>query len=74
MTVFFFSEKNIPRNESGISLSSGVYEEILEDIEKTPLASKFLNHVYENPLELISDRNSTPPPLPPRRLDIFFQT
>ncbi|XP_008195061.1 uncharacterized LOC100141786 isoform X1 [Tribolium castaneum] len=60
----------LPRRESGVSLASGIYEEISEDAVK-PLT----NHIYENPIDLILDINSKlkkhakPPPLPPRKFD-----
>ncbi|KAG5877671.1 hypothetical protein JTB14_013916 [Gonioctena quinquepunctata] len=58
----------IPRNESGISLSSGIYEEIPDDPKDVP--KKHISHVYENPLELIlscENKHFAPPPLPPRQ-------
>ncbi|CAH1968033.1 unnamed protein product [Acanthoscelides obtectus] len=62
--------KTIPRNESGISIASGIYEEIDETQIKERI-QEFVNHVYENPLEIIleSKKYFKPPPLPPRRLE-----
>lgn len=71
------TKKPLPRNESGVSLASGIYEEIPEEIENKPkqsVAGKHTSHVYENPVELIlecSRKFSTPPPLPPRQLEFF---
>ncbi|XP_028142156.1 uncharacterized protein LOC114336048 isoform X1 [Diabrotica virgifera virgifera] len=69
-------KSNIPRNESGISLASGIYEEIPDDYErKTTSHSKHTSHVYENPADVIVElRKSffTPPPLPPRSLDFTW--
>ncbi|XP_030759477.1 uncharacterized protein LOC115884897 [Sitophilus oryzae] len=69
----------LPRNESGISLASGIYEEIPDEPPNTqPTVKKDLDnhhlcHVYENPLEMIFDRRFAkffkPPPLPPRTFD-----
>lgn len=65
----------IPRNESGISLASGIYEEIPDDHEYISGASntKHASHVYENPSDVIIELRKkfffTPPPLPPRSAD-----
>lgn len=69
----------IPRGESGISLASGVYEEIpetLPDDKKNQNANENVNlyinghmaHVYEDPVELSTaiSFKCDPPPLPPR--------
>ncbi|RZC37907.1 uncharacterized protein BDFB_005810, partial [Asbolus verrucosus] len=67
---------SLPRRESGISLASGIYEEISEEPVKA--ASPKTNHIYENPLDLILDidlklkKHCKPPPLPPRKLDFTF--
>lgn len=61
----------MPRNESGISLASGIYEEIPEEVESKP---KQVVHVYENPMDVVlecSRRFCTPPPLPPRQLEFL---
>ncbi|KAJ8934482.1 hypothetical protein NQ314_013357 [Rhamnusium bicolor] len=70
-----FPRGSLPRRESGVSLASGIYEEIPDDYPKiSPNKNdpKYTNHVYENPLELIlgvkSSKYFSPPPLPPRRL------
>ena len=55
------------RRESGISLASGIYEEIAEEVTKNST-----NH-YENPVTLrccgrtADDVGDLPPPLPPRK-------
>ncbi|KAF5272542.1 hypothetical protein FQA39_LY07866 [Lamprigera yunnana] len=72
------TEFRIPRGESGVSLASGVYEEISE-IEPAPKINSCCNlysnshmvHLYEDPEELTSNilfkiGKSVPPPLPPR--------
>ncbi|KAF2900289.1 hypothetical protein ILUMI_05899 [Ignelater luminosus] len=69
----------IPRGESGISLASGVYEEIpetLPDDKKNQKVNENVNiytnghmaHVYEDPEELSTaiSFKCDPPPLPPR--------
>ncbi|VEN62640.1 unnamed protein product [Callosobruchus maculatus] len=66
----------IPRNESGISIASGIYEEIDETQIRVRI-QEHVNHVYENPLDIIlesKNRYFTPPPLPPRRLDSPFKS
>lgn len=71
--IGIFRKGILPRRESGVSLASGIYEEISEDIIKSPLT--VTNHIYENPIDLILDLNSKlkkhtkPPPLPPRKFD-----
>lgn len=58
-----------------MSLASGIYEEIPEEVESNPKQPiKIVSHVYENPLELVwecSRKFSTPPPLPPRQFDFL---
>lgn len=58
----------MPRRESGVSLASGIYEEILDVPPKSKDTS---HHVYENPIDIILHEKSgivfTPPPLPPRQ-------
>ena len=54
------------RRESGVSIASGIYEEI---VDSAPTDST--NH-YENPAMLqwgdsIDDKDDSPPPLPPRK-------
>nr|CAH7736996.1 unnamed protein product [Callosobruchus chinensis] len=68
--------RTIPRNESGISIASGIYEEIDETQIRVRIQDH-VNHVYENPLDIIlesKNRYFTPPPLPPRRLDSPFKS
>ncbi|KAJ9577296.1 hypothetical protein L9F63_006135 [Diploptera punctata] len=55
------------RRESGVSIASGIYEEIMD----TDQESNSTNH-YENPAMLhwrdsIEDKEDSPPPLPPRK-------
>ncbi|XP_018578635.1 uncharacterized protein LOC108916816 [Anoplophora glabripennis] len=70
----------LPRNKSGISLASGIYEEIPDEPKKSPKNkdTKYTSHIYENPLEVILDIKSSeyfkPPPLPPRRLEFSPDT
>lgn len=46
----------MPRNESGVSLASGIYEEIPEDVEvRSAKSNKHTSHVYENPMDLIME-------------------
>ncbi|KAJ8971493.1 hypothetical protein NQ317_013132 [Molorchus minor] len=66
----------LPRRESGISLASGIYEEILDDCSvKTPRKNAINHsfHIYENPnfiiINDIERKYFKPPPLPPRRVD-----
>ncbi|XP_050305419.1 uncharacterized protein LOC126742696 [Anthonomus grandis grandis] len=72
----------IPRNESGISLASGIYEEIPENHQTTVKKDenvltdlKYQSHIYENPLDLIISEKFgkyfTAPPLPPRTFTSF---
>ncbi|KAJ8963288.1 hypothetical protein NQ318_018755 [Aromia moschata] len=68
----------LPRRESGVSLASGIYEEIPDDHSESfhnKASSGETSHVYENPLELIlgarDGKYFKPPPLPPRRLEFF---
>jgi hypothetical protein len=74
----FAAKGTLPRRESGISLASGIYEEISEEPVKSP--SPKTNHIYENPIDLILDVSSKfkkhckPPPLPPRTLDFMLGT
>lgn len=54
------------RRESGISIASGIYEEIADEVMKNST-----NH-YENPVTLrcaraADDMGDLPPPLPPRK-------
>lgn len=56
---------NYNRRESGVSIASGIYEEISEDIPEKQI--KQTMHVYEDPVDLILRRTCTPPPLPPRK-------
>lgn len=60
----------LPRRESGVSLASGIYEEILENPDEAIISKEAINHVYENPIDVILREKSaklfTPPPLPPR--------
>ncbi|XP_074042460.1 uncharacterized protein isoform X2 [Leptinotarsa decemlineata] len=59
----------LPRNESGISLCSGIYEEIPDDLEAKQVTPQPIAHVYENPVDLIlesKNKQFAPPPLPPR--------
>ncbi|XP_019755911.2 uncharacterized protein LOC109534625 isoform X1 [Dendroctonus ponderosae] len=74
---------HIPRSESGISLSSGIYEEIPEDHQSTNQSNtktsaidyKHISHIYEDPFELVLDRKLgkyfQAPPLPPRTFKSF---
>lgn len=59
----------MPRRESGVSLASGIYEEILDVPSKVKL-NDTSHHVYENPIDIILHEKSgivfTPPPLPSR--------
>ncbi|KAI4467386.1 hypothetical protein MML48_2g00021596 [Holotrichia oblita] len=64
----------LSRRESGISLASGIYEEIL-DVPQTNNEkgnnSEYAHHVYENPEDVIqklakNGKHIPPPPLPPR--------
>lgn len=63
-----------PRRESGVSLMSGVYEEIpdipppKEFQNQTPSEWHSVLHTYEDPVDIIlsSAKIFTPPPLPPR--------
>ncbi|KAK7863007.1 hypothetical protein R5R35_014559 [Gryllus longicercus] len=59
-----------PRRESGISLASGIYEEIMDDVFPALTDGQTQNH-YENPASLgwrkSLEDNSPPPPLPPRK-------
>ncbi|GJQ78495.1 hypothetical protein Trydic_g11611 [Trypoxylus dichotomus] len=64
----------LSRRESGISLASGIYEEIL-DVPHTSNGKvdnpEFAHHVYENPEDVIQrlakhGKHIPPPPLPPR--------
>lgn len=68
----------MPRNESGISLASGIYEEIPDDYESTSsVNSKHSSHVYENPSDIFVELRKTffaPPPLPPRSMDFTWMT
>lgn len=69
---------HIPRGESGISIASGVYEEISETLPETKKSNNtiytngHMMHLYEDPKELSSNKilncnkTSVPPPLPPR--------
>lgn len=78
-----FYSSHIPRNESGISLSSGIYEEIPDDHQSTNESNnksttidyKNLSHIYENPFELVLDKKLEKyfqaPPLPPRTFKSF---
>ncbi|KAJ8924220.1 hypothetical protein NQ315_007011 [Exocentrus adspersus] len=67
----------LPRNKSGLSIASGIYEEILDEPKITPSNknnSKYASHIYENPIEVITvgkSKHFKPPPLPPRRLDFL---
>ncbi|XP_058794161.1 uncharacterized protein LOC131665924 isoform X2 [Phymastichus coffea] len=56
------------RRVSGISIASGIYEEILDDFVSTR-TRKVPSNLYENPEELIlnSSLKLQPPPLPPRQ-------
>lgn len=68
---------SLPRRESGISISSGIYEEIPEDVDTLPskklVLAEFINHVYENPVDVLSrlthNGKCIPPPLPPRQFE-----
>lgn len=59
------------RRESGVSLASGIYEEIV-DSKPTDQDTNTTNH-YENPAAMlqwgdsIEDKDDSPPPLPPRK-------
>lgn len=59
-----------PRRESGISLASGIYEEIADDVFPALTEGQTQNH-YENPASLgwrkSLEDTSPPPPLPPRK-------
>ncbi|CAH0551732.1 unnamed protein product [Brassicogethes aeneus] len=63
---------SLPRRESGVSLASGIYEEIPDDY--VTKSKKKESHIYENPLEMILDgktgKQFKPPPLPPRRNEL----
>ena len=65
-----YEEDPLPcRRESGVSLASGIYEEIA-DCEPSSQSSS-INH-YENPAMLqwrdsLEDKEDSPPPLPPRK-------
>ncbi|KAK5648962.1 hypothetical protein RI129_003854 [Pyrocoelia pectoralis] len=76
-----YIESKIPRGESGVSLASGVYEEIPELLPDKPTnMSTSLNiytnshmiHLYEDPEEVTASilikygKVRAPPPLPPR--------
>ncbi|XP_022908243.1 uncharacterized protein [Onthophagus taurus] len=68
----------LTRRESGISLASGVYEEI-PDVPNGAVkvnSGDFSHHVYENPLDVIDrlekHQKIPPPPLPPRVFDRSF--
>lgn len=82
MCNILFRPHNIPRNESGISLASGIYEEIPDDHESSnqnnqnSLADlKHQSHIYENPFEMVFDKTwgkyFQAPPLPPRTFTSF---
>ncbi|CAG9765710.1 unnamed protein product [Ceutorhynchus assimilis] len=73
---------SMPRNESGVSLSSGIYEEIPDDYQSTNQNNhnsltdlKQLSHIYENPFEMVFDKKLgfffKAPPLPPRTFTSF---
>ena len=54
------------RRESGISIASGIYEEIADEVTKNGTSH------YENPVTLrcsraADDTGDLPPPLPPRK-------
>lgn len=74
--TLIFRKSQIPRPESGVSLASGVYEEISESTspEPQPIKNNFNPnsfHVYENPHDIIlndSERKLNPPPLPHRNV------
>ncbi|XP_060523421.1 uncharacterized protein LOC132700259 [Cylas formicarius] len=62
------------RNESEVSLSSGVYEEI-PDFDEWDRPATPVCHIYENPAELVFGDKigrlfSPPPPLPPRTMTL----
>ncbi|KAK4884327.1 hypothetical protein RN001_000598 [Aquatica leii] len=73
-----YNKSRIPRGESGISLASGVYEEIPEfvpDLKTNTPCNVYSNghmmHLYEDPEELstsilLKTGKCIPPPLPPR--------
>ncbi|KAF5280327.1 hypothetical protein FQR65_LT03136 [Abscondita terminalis] len=72
-----YFESRIPRGESGVSLASGVYEEIPElvpEVKTIPSCNLYSNshmmHLYEDPQDLscviIKAGKNIPPPLPPR--------
>ncbi|XP_067003168.2 uncharacterized protein [Anabrus simplex] len=69
-----------PRRESGISLASGIYEEILEDNVSSAVggsSEKETQNHYENPTSLgwgkAYEESSCPPPLPPRKHNFSMQ-
>lgn len=69
-----------PRRESGVSMASGIYEEIPEgpSIHKSKEKndSSLGIHFYENPIDIIlnGEKNAfKPPPLPPRIIEITDQ-
>ncbi|XP_019868524.2 uncharacterized protein LOC109597311 [Aethina tumida] len=65
-----YLKSSLPRRESGVSLASGIYEEIPDD-HVTKVTKKKESHIYENPLDMMLDgeigKQFKPPPLPPRR-------
>lgn len=69
--LFYFRISVLPRPESGVSLASGVYEEIPEVASDKPNKNNSAGHIYEN-LDLLKMQAkseeilSDPPPLPRR--------
>lgn len=74
LSVITETQNTLSRRESGISLASGIYEEIMDVPNTTNGKSnnpEFAHHVYENPEEVIQrlakkGKYIPPPPLPPR--------
>lgn len=74
LTSISCEEKCMVRRESGISLASGIYEEI-SDVPPKSENFAYINHIYENPVDLILKEQDCklfkPPPLPPRQHDLI---
>lgn len=67
-------ESPLMRRESGISIASGIYEEISETPPTTSRTKEVVNHVYEDPVFVSLRIKSVipPPPLPPRQNELLL--